>query len=111
MKTAVNILENDPMVFRYAWFSGRTTETPNVNLLAGTGQLTQLGQAYLSQPCGPSVASAIAGSDATLSTSTTSGTTTQTILVACVVLMSLVLLAAIIVVILLVLKQRVTYYN
>jgi hypothetical protein len=31
---------------RYAWFSGRTTAIPNVNLLGADGQLTELGQLY-----------------------------------------------------------------
>jgi hypothetical protein len=112
MKEAVRILENDPMVFRYAWFSGRTNEIPLVNIFSGTGQLTQLGQAYISQPCGAPVGvAAIAGTEGTLSTSTeTTEPALQTTLVACVVLMSLVLLASILVVIILVLKQRVTVY-
>jgi len=63
MKDAVAILENDPMVFRYAWFTGRASDMPNSNVFAsGTGQLTDLGNQYLSQPCGPSVAAAIADS-------------------------------------------------
>jgi len=32
MKQAVAILENEPLVFRYAWFSGKTTEIPYVNI-------------------------------------------------------------------------------
>lgn len=47
---AVNYLENEPAVFRYAWFSGRNSEIPNINLLGADGQLTALGQLYLSQP-------------------------------------------------------------
>jgi hypothetical protein len=57
MKDAVVILEADPDVFRYAWFAGRTTAIPNVNLLGASGQLTSLGQQYVSLPytsgCGP----------------------------------------------------------
>lgn len=47
---AVNYLENDPAVFRYAWFSGRNNEIPNINLLGASGQLTELGQLYVSLP-------------------------------------------------------------
>ena len=52
MQEAVSILENDTSVFRYAWFAGRTTEIPNVNLLGASGQLTELGQLYVSLPIG-----------------------------------------------------------
>ena len=47
---AVNYLENDPAIFRYSWFSGRSNEIPNVNLLGADGQLTALGQLYVGQP-------------------------------------------------------------
>ncbi len=47
---AVNYLENEPAIFRYAWFSGRNNEIPNINLLGGDGQLTPLGQLYVNQP-------------------------------------------------------------
>jgi hypothetical protein len=50
MQQAVQILEANPRVFRYAWFSGRTTAIPNVNLLGDSGQLTELGQLYVSLP-------------------------------------------------------------
>jgi hypothetical protein len=51
MKEAVAVLEADPMVFRYAWFSGRFANTPVVNLLApASGQLTPLGQQYVTLP-------------------------------------------------------------
>jgi hypothetical protein len=50
---AVALLEGDPMVFRYAWFTGRSTQQPAIDLLAGSGQLTPLGQAYLSLPASP----------------------------------------------------------
>jgi hypothetical protein len=58
MKTAVDILENDPMVFRYAWFTGRWPNPSGVSLLgAASGQLTDLGNLYMSLPatstCGP----------------------------------------------------------
>jgi hypothetical protein len=54
MREAVAILEGDPNVFRYAWFSGRTGAIPNVNLLGADGQLTELGQEYAGLPssCG-----------------------------------------------------------
>jgi hypothetical protein len=42
-------------VFRYAWFSGRTTEISGADLLGADGQLTELGAAYVDLPsgCGP----------------------------------------------------------
>ncbi len=48
MSDALTLLEGDPMVFRYAWFSGRWKDTPAVDLLGSPGQLTALGQQYLS---------------------------------------------------------------
>lgn len=51
MKDAVAALEADPKVFRYAWFTGRSTGTPSVSVLGtDSGTLTPLGQAYLTQP-------------------------------------------------------------
>ena len=51
MREAVAALEADPMVFRYAWFSGRFASQPVVNLLApASGQLTPLGQQYVTLP-------------------------------------------------------------
>jgi hypothetical protein len=47
---AVAALEADPMVFRYAWFTGRFEQQPAVNLLGSDGQLTPLGQQYVSLP-------------------------------------------------------------
>lgn len=47
---AVAALEADPMVFRYAWFTGRFEQQPAVNLLGTDGQLTPLGQQYVSLP-------------------------------------------------------------
>ncbi|UYZ63108.1 glycosyl hydrolase [Hymenobacter weizhouensis] len=52
MLDAVNYLEKEPAVFRYAWFSGRNNEIPNINLLGGSGQLTALGQQYVRLPAG-----------------------------------------------------------
>ena len=42
MKAALPILENDPTVFRYSWFTGRWTNPAGISLLAGDGQLTDL---------------------------------------------------------------------
>jgi hypothetical protein len=50
MKDAVDALEADPMVFRYAWFTGRSTGSPPISLLGADGQLTALGAAYVAQP-------------------------------------------------------------
>ena len=50
MTDAVAVLEADPRVARYAWFAGRTDVIPNVSLLGGDGQLTELGELYLSLP-------------------------------------------------------------
>ncbi|MBC8085407.1 MAG: carbohydrate-binding protein, partial [Hymenobacter sp.] len=56
---AVNYLENEPAVFRYAWFSGRNNEIPFINLLGNSGQLTTLGQLYVSLPAGGGAAAGI----------------------------------------------------
>ena len=51
MKDAVTALEADPMVFRYAWFTGRHTPSPAISVLGtASGTLTPLGQQYLSLP-------------------------------------------------------------
>jgi hypothetical protein len=50
MKDAVAALEADPMVFRYAWFTGRSTNSPAINLFGADGKLTALGAAYVAQP-------------------------------------------------------------
>lgn len=50
MADAIPILEDDPNVERYAWFSGRTDAIPNVDLLGADGELTELGQLYVSTP-------------------------------------------------------------
>jgi hypothetical protein len=50
MKTAVDILEKDPMVFRYAWFTGRWTNPSGISLLAGDGTLTDVGNQYMTLP-------------------------------------------------------------
>ena len=56
MTDAVNYLENEPAVFRYAWFSGRNNEIPNINLLGSSGQLTELGKLYVNLPAAGSTA-------------------------------------------------------
>ncbi len=53
LEDAVSYLENDDRIERYAWFSGRFDGIPFVNLLGNDGELTPLGQAYVSAPAGP----------------------------------------------------------
>jgi hypothetical protein len=51
MNDALNILEAEPRLFRYSWFTGRFSGNAVVDLLAPTaGQLTPLGQAYVAFP-------------------------------------------------------------
>jgi hypothetical protein len=50
MSDALAILEADPRVFRYAWFTGRSTDAPALDLLGADGKLTPLGQKYVSYP-------------------------------------------------------------
>jgi hypothetical protein len=50
MHDAVAYLENEPAIFRYAWFSGRNNEIPYINLLGNSGELTTLGQYYVGLP-------------------------------------------------------------
>jgi len=51
MKDAVAALEADPMVFRYAWFTGRSTSSPPISVLgADGGVLTPLGEQYVTLP-------------------------------------------------------------
>jgi hypothetical protein len=47
---AVDYLENDPEVFRYAWFTGRHNGAPYIGLLNTPGQLTELGNIYMNMP-------------------------------------------------------------
>jgi hypothetical protein len=51
---AVDFLENDTSVFRYSWFTGRTTGGPGtypyIDLLKSGGGLTDLGNTYLTMP-------------------------------------------------------------
>ena len=50
MKAALDILENDPTIFRYSWFTGRWPDPSGVSLLGGDGQLTDLGNLYVTTP-------------------------------------------------------------
>jgi hypothetical protein len=50
LQDALSVLESDPRVFRYSWFTGRFSSKPVIDLLAGTGQLTSLGQSYVAFP-------------------------------------------------------------
>jgi hypothetical protein len=50
MTEAVALLESDPMIFRYSWFTGRFNQQPAIDLLAGSGTLTSLGASYVAQP-------------------------------------------------------------
>lgn len=49
---AVDYLENDPDVFRYAWFTGRFTGAPYIGILKDgeSGKLTELGDIYVNMP-------------------------------------------------------------
>jgi hypothetical protein len=48
---AVDYLESDTSVFRYAWFTGRYSGAPYIALLASTsGVLTDLGKTYINMP-------------------------------------------------------------
>ncbi len=53
MTEAVEFLENEPSVFRYAWFIGRGSgynNFPYFDLLGARGKLTPLGEAYVNMP-------------------------------------------------------------
>lgn len=50
LQDAVTYLEATPRIERYAWFAGRADNVPYVDLLGASGQLTELGQAYLAAP-------------------------------------------------------------
>ena len=51
MAGALALLEADPRVFRYSWFTGRDASASEINLLGATsGTLTSLGQSYVSFP-------------------------------------------------------------
>ncbi|MCW5837642.1 MAG: glycoside hydrolase family protein, partial [Labilithrix sp.] len=47
---AVEYLEDDPRIERYAWFAGRADNVAHVDLLGADGELTALGQAYVDLP-------------------------------------------------------------
>lgn len=53
MLDALEYLEDEPRIARYAWFSGRADNVANASLLGGDGELTELGQAYVSAPQSP----------------------------------------------------------
>jgi hypothetical protein len=53
LEDAVEYLENEPRIARYAWFSGRFPGIPFVNLLGADGELTSLGQAYVAAETHP----------------------------------------------------------
>ena len=46
----VAFLEDHPFVHRYAWFTGRRSDFPKINLLSEEGTLTPLGEAYVNAP-------------------------------------------------------------
>jgi len=52
MEDAVEFLEGEPRIARYAWFAGRADNVAHVDLLGADGELTALGQRYveLAQP-------------------------------------------------------------
>lgn len=50
MQEALEYLEDEPAVARYSWFTGRWEATPSIDLLGESGQLTELGQLYVSAP-------------------------------------------------------------
>jgi hypothetical protein len=50
MLDALEYLENEPRIARYAWFSGRADNVANASLLGADGALTELGEAYVSAP-------------------------------------------------------------
>lgn len=53
MIQAVNYLESEPSVFRYAWFIGRwngINNYPHIELLGSNGHLTTLGDVYTKMP-------------------------------------------------------------
>ena len=54
LNDAVEFLESDSRIERYAWFSGRFDGIPFVDVLGDNGKLTPLGQAYLDAPAATS---------------------------------------------------------
>jgi len=56
MNQAIQLLENDNMVFRYSWFAVEDQQFQGFNnVFDNTGHLTDLGNQYASSPCGPFV--------------------------------------------------------
>lgn len=53
LRDAVQYLEAEPRIERYAWFAGRADNVPFVDLLGADGELTSLGEAYVSAPKNP----------------------------------------------------------
>lgn len=45
----VDLMENDPFVYKYAWFIGRGGG-PHISLLGDDGELTELGELYVNMP-------------------------------------------------------------
>jgi hypothetical protein len=50
LEDAVTYLEATPRIERYAWFAGRADNVPYVDLLGASGELSELGQAYVNAP-------------------------------------------------------------
>ena len=50
MTDALAYLESEPAVVRYSWFTGRFPQTPTIDLLGSDGELTALGEQYVSAP-------------------------------------------------------------
>ncbi len=50
MRAALAYLDSDPDVYRYAWFSGRSSGNPHFGLLGADGELTDLGRIYVGLP-------------------------------------------------------------
>jgi PKD repeat protein len=53
LQQAVSAFENDPDIFRYSWFEGRSTSNTTVNILGADGVLTALGSDYIGAAYGP----------------------------------------------------------
>jgi hypothetical protein len=50
LEDAVTYLEATPRIERYAWFATRADNVPYVDLLGSSGELSELGRAYLGAP-------------------------------------------------------------
>ena len=53
LQSAVAAFENDPDIYRYSWFAGRSAANPSVSILGANGVLTSLGSAYIGAAYGP----------------------------------------------------------